>query len=85
MSKSKEKIKYRVNKQVFFNWYFKNQPKEQISVFLSPYLLGLVNKDAQFGLQDILNSTDTIPSSILLYYKGSVKQIKSNTVELVWT
>jgi hypothetical protein len=83
MGKSKEKIKYRVNKQVFFNWYFKNQPKEQISVFLSPYLLGLVNKDAQFGLQDILNSTDTIPSSILLYYKGSVKQIKSNTVELV--
>ena len=85
MGKSKEKIKYKVNKQVFFNWYFKNQPKEQISVFLSPYLLGLVNKDAQFGLQDILNSTDTIPSSILLYYKGSVKQIKSNTVELVWT
>jgi hypothetical protein len=83
MGKSKEKIKYRVNKQAFFNWYFKHQPKEQISVFLSPYLLGLVHKDAQFGLQDILNSTDTIPSSILLYYKGSVKQIKSNTVELV--
>jgi hypothetical protein len=83
MGKSKEKIKYRVNKQSFFNWYFKNQPKEQISVFLSPYLLGLVHKDAQFSLQDILNSTDTIPSSILLYYKGSVKQIKSNTVELV--
>lgn len=57
--------KYKVKKQVFFNWYFKNQSKEQISAFLSPYLLNIANKDAKFSINDLLKAADSIPSNLI--------------------
>jgi hypothetical protein len=57
--------KYKVKKQVFFNWYFKNQSKEQISAFLSPYLLNIAKKDAKFSINDLLKAADSIPSTLI--------------------
>ena len=74
--------KYKLNRQIFFNWYFK-QPKEQISTFLSSYLLGLVHKDVAFSLHDVLVSIDKIPTSLLTGYSGSRTMIKTDKVELV--
>ena len=74
--------KYKVKKQIFFNWYFKNQSKEQISAFLSPYLLNLVNKDVKFSLEDLLNSTPTIPGSIVSNWKGATTQ-QINTKDVI--
>lgn len=73
--------KYKVDRQLFFNWYFNNTPKEQISAFLSTYLLGLVHKDASFSLTDLLASVDTIPTSLITEYSGKATTIKTNKVE----
>jgi len=54
-----------LKKQVFFNWYFTHRTKEQVASFISPYFLDLVNKDAKFGLQDLLNDVKYIPSHLL--------------------
>jgi hypothetical protein len=83
VSKTKAKSKHKVNKQVFFNWYFKEQPKEQISAFLAPYLLGLVHKDAHFGLQDVLESVAYIPTDIIRHYTGQKNTVTTENVELV--
>jgi len=83
VSKTKTKIKHKVNKQVFFNWYFKEQPKEEISAFLAPYLLGLVHKDVRFGLQDILESVIVIPTDLITQYTGQNKTVTIDTVKLV--
>jgi hypothetical protein len=83
VSKTKAKSKHKVNKQVFFNWYFKEQPKEQISAFLAPYLLGLVHKDVRFGLQDILESVIVIPTDLITQYTGQNKTVTIDTVKLV--
>jgi hypothetical protein len=83
VSKNKTKSKYKVKKQVFFNWYFKEQPKEEISAFLAPYLLGLVHKDVRFGLQDILTSVIVIPTDLISHYTGQNKTVTVDNVELI--
>jgi hypothetical protein len=64
---------YHLNKQVFFNFYFKSKSKEEISAFISPYFLNIVNKDVQFGLQDLLENTKTVPSYLLNDYPTDSK------------
>ncbi len=74
--------KYKVERQVFFNWYFKQQPKEQISAFIAPYLLNLVKEPATFSLEDFLASIPAIPSNLVPGYKGTKTTIKIEQVEL---
>jgi len=74
--------KHKVNRQLFFNWYFKQQSKEQISAFIAPYLLGLVHKPASFSLEDILASVAFIPSDLITNYKGTKARITVDQVEL---
>ena len=69
-----EKIKYKIKKQEFFNWYFQNVPEATISKFLSNYLLGLVHKEARFTLDDLLNNLTTVPSDLILNWLGKPKQ-----------
>jgi len=80
---SKSKNKHKVNKQIFFNWYFKEKPKEEISAFLAPYLLALAYKDAHFSLQDVLVSVAVIPTKIIMNYTGHNKTVTIDTVQLV--
>jgi len=80
MTKNK---KYKVYRSAFFNWYFKNQPKEQISAFLSPYLLNLAAEDAHFSLQDMLKHTKVIPSNILINGPSKKQNILTENVELI--
>ncbi len=79
---NKQKLLYKVNRQIFFNWYFKKQPKEQISAFIAPYLLGLVTKPASFSLEDILASVSVIPSDLVTDYKGTKATVTVDQVEL---
>ena len=76
-------MKYPVNKQIFFSWYFKNQNKEQISAFIAPYLLSLPNKDVSFSLHDILQSVSVIPTKLITGYTGKNKRVTVDQVELV--
>ena len=74
--------KHIVDKQLFFNWYFKKIPKEQISAFISPYFLGLPTKDAHFSLTDILHSISSIPTSLIPTYSGTKTIVPTTQVRL---
>jgi len=73
---------YIINKHMFFNWYFKNIPKEQISAFISPYFLALANKDAHFSLNDILQSIESVPTSLIVNYPGKERLLPIKQVRL---
>jgi len=64
-----------LKKQVFFNWYFTHQTKEQVAAFISPYFLNLINKEARFGLKDLLNDVKYIPSHLLEDSKGKSNEL----------
>jgi len=77
---------YHLNKQVFFNHYFKSESKEKIAAFISPHIMSLVTKDVHFSLQDLLEDSKTIPSYLLNDYPtGSKpnKEIDINYVKLI--
>ena len=77
---------YHLNKQVFFNHYFKARSKEQIAAFISPFFLNIVNKDVNFSLQDLLQDMGTVPSYLLNDYPTDMKpnvEINVNNVKLV--
>jgi hypothetical protein len=76
-------IKYNVKRQLFFNWYFNNQPREQISAFVAPHLLGLVTKDVNFSLDDIFGTVNSIPTTLIENYTGKLKTINTTNVELI--
>lgn len=76
-------MSYKVKKQEFFNWYFKETPKEVISAFMAPYLLNLVREDAHFSLNDLLNSIDKIPSKLVIGFTGKSDSVYTKSVELV--
>ena len=64
-----------LKKQVFFNWYFTHQTKEQVAAFISPYFLNLINKEARFGLKDLLNDVGSVPSHLLENSKGKSNEL----------
>jgi len=74
--------KFIINKQKFFSWYFKEVPKEKISIFISPYFLGLPTKDAHFSLSDLLQSLDTIPTTLISNYPGTATTVPTTQVRL---
>ena len=82
MATTKE-VKYEVKRQTFFKWYFDEQNKEQISAFIAPYLLGLVNKPAEFSLEDILVSVAVIPTKLVEGYTGKINKITTDKVKLI--
>ena len=65
--------KYTIKKQIFFNWYFKNTSKEDIASFISPYFLNIVNNDVHFSLDDLLKSSQTVPSYVIDDYPTNKK------------
>ena len=76
-------ISYILRKQTFYTWYFQNRSKEQIAGFLSPYLMNLVNKDAHFSLDDLLEEVKTVPAYLLENYPTSSKPNKEIEVKFV--
>jgi len=73
-----------MKKQVFFNWYFTHRTKEQVAAFISPYFLNLTNKDAKFGLQDLLNEVQYIPSHLLYDTVGKPNElINAKDIKLI--
>ena len=65
--------KYTIKRQIFFNWYFKNTSKEDIAGFISPYFLNIVNNDVHFSLDDLLKSSQTVPSYVIDDYPTNKK------------
>jgi len=76
-------VSYNLRKQIFFNWYFQNQTKEQIAIFISPYLMSIVSKDVNFSLHDLLEDVKTVPSYLLEDYPTSSKPNKEIEVKFV--
>jgi len=77
---------YHLNKQIFFNHYFKSITKEQIAAFVSPMFLNIINKDVCFGLEDLLQEIGTVPSYLLNDYPTDMKpnvEINVNNIKLV--
>ena len=73
-----------LKKQVFFNWYFTHRTKEQVATFISPYFLNLINKEARFGLKDLLNNAGSVPSHLLENSEGkSNKLIDVKRIKLI--
>ena len=64
-----------LKKQVFFNWYFTHRTKEQVAAFISPYFLNLIKKEARFGLKDLLNNAESVPSHLLENSKGKSNEL----------
>ena len=69
---------------MFYNWYFQNRTKQQITAFLSPFFLNLVKEDAHFNLQSLLKDARTVPSTIIENWEGPAnRQIIYTNIELI--
>jgi len=80
------KIIYNLDKQTFFNYYFKTRSKDDIAAFIAPYFLNMVNKDVNFSLADLLGNIKTVPSYLLKDYPTGGKpnlEIDVSYVKLV--
>ena len=74
---------YSLSRTAFFNYYFKSRTKEQITAFVSPMFLNIINKDVSFGLNDLLQEIGTVPSYLLNNYPTDKKPNQEIDVKFV--